>query len=315
MHDAQQMTRQAADLCGAQPEQALVMSTGIIGRFLSMEKITEGFASALPKLGNNQASFEAAARGILTTDKSMKVASRTVELSTGPVLISGMCKGAGMIGPKMATMLGVIMTDAHLDKETAQQMLTAAAEESFNCVSVEGHMSTNDTLLLLASGTASDTTISGDDATRFQAALTDMCIELAKMLPDDGEGSTHLIEIEVAGCATVADARRIAETIASSALVKTAITGCDPNWGRIVSAAGYAGVKFDSDKVDLLLNGLIIYEQGAPATFDAAQVSGTMRTSRNVHLHLQLGEGDASARHWTSDLTVEYVKFNADYTT
>ena len=309
------MTRLAAEVCEASAEQALVMSTGVIGRFLPMEKIRAGLASAAEKLAADEPAFQAAARGILTTDKGVKIASRTAALSVGEVRLSGMCKGAGMIGPKMATMLGIIMTDARLEPTAAQRMITAAADESFNCVSVEGHMSTNDTLLLIASGAAHEQPLSGPDAERFQEALRDLCIELAKMLPDDGEGATHLIEIEVTGCRDTADARKIAETIASSALVKTAITGCDPNWGRIVSAAGYAGVKFDPAKVDLLLNGFPIYHQGAPASFDAAEVSASMRNRREVFMRLSLGEGTASARHWTSDLTIEYVKFNADYTT
>jgi len=315
MDDARRMTQLAAAACGAADEQALVMSTGIIGHFLPMEKIEAGIRSATGQLGTDRRAFEAAARGILTTDNGIKIGERSVGLAAGNVTLSGMCKGAGMIGPKMATMLGVILTDARLTVDDAQRMISSAADQSFNCVSVEGHMSTNDTLLLVASGAASDEPLSGDDARQFEGELTELCIELAKMLPDDGEGATHLIEIEVTGCGSVADARRIAETIASSALVKTAITGCDPNWGRIVSAAGYAGVAFDAAKVDLHLNGHLIYHQGAPAAFDAAEVSASMKRDRNVFLKLSLAEGNAAARHWTSDLTVGYVTFNSDYTT
>ena len=155
----------------------------------------------------------------------------------------------------------------------------------------------------------------GNDLAAFQETLTDTCIELAKQIPDDGEGATHLVEIEIVGCRTRAEARQIAQTIANSALVKTAILGGDPNWGRIVSAAGYAGVPFDPAGVDLTVNGFPLYEQGAPVTFDAKTVSTSMKGNREVKLCLTLREGAAGIRFWTSDLTVEYVRFNADYST
>jgi glutamate N-acetyltransferase/amino-acid N-acetyltransferase len=176
-------------------------------------------------------------------------------------------------------------------------------------------MSTNDTVLLLASGKAGGEPLSGSELETFQNTLTETCIELAKQIPDDGEGATHLVEIEVVGCRTRTEARQIAQTIANSALVKTAILGGDPNWGRIVSAAGYAGVPFDPAGVDLSVNGFPLYERGAPVSFDAKTVSTSMKENREVKLLLTLREGAASIRFWTSDLTVEYVRFNADYPT
>lgn len=315
LQDAQTMAQLAATACGAGPDQALVMSTGIIGVFLPLDKIGAGIRAAAERLGSDEASFLAAARGITTTDKSHKVAGRTLELGGRTIRIAGMCKGAGMIGPRMATMLGVILTDAALAVPDAHAALVAAVDDSFHCISVEGHMSTNDTVLLLASGAADPTPLAGEDLATFRATLRDVCIELAKQIPDDGEGATHLVTIDVQGAATREDAFRIAKTVAESALVKTAIAGGDPNWGRIVSAAGYAGVTFDPSRVALAVNGTSLYREGTPVPFDAPAVSRSMRANRETHVLLTLGEGDAGVRFWTSDLTVDYVKFNADYRT
>jgi len=313
--DALTMAQLAAAACGAAADQSLVMSTGIIGVFLPMDKIAAGIRAASAGLGSDEASFLLAARGITTTDKSHKIAGRTLELGGRTVRLAGMCKGAGMIGPRMATMLAVVLTDAALTVADAQASLVAAVEDSFNCISVEGHMSTNATLLLLASGAACDQPLAGADLARFQEALREVCIELAKQIPADGEGATHLVTIDVQGAATRDDAFRIAKTVAESALVKTAIAGGDPNWGRIVSAAGYAGVPFDPDRVSLRVNGTQLYRDGTPVPFDAAAGSRSMRDDRETHVLLTLAEGAASVRFWTSDLTVDYVKFNADYST
>ncbi len=291
------------------------MSTGIIGVFLPMEKIAAGVKQLSQSLGHDSAAFMAAARGILTTDKGTKTTSRSLTIDGREIRIAGMCKGAGMIGPNMATMLGMILTDAPLTPQDAQSLLQTVANASFNCISVEGHMSTNDTLLLLASGAAGGENLSGAGLATFTAALTEMAIELAKQIPDDGEGATHVIAIRVVGTHTRDEARQIARTIADSALVKTAIAGGDPNWGRIVSAAGYAGVPFDPAKVNLSINGHEIYRAGSPVPFQAATVSQSIKAARETELLLALGEGSAEITFWTSDLTVAYVKFNADYST
>jgi glutamate N-acetyltransferase/amino-acid N-acetyltransferase len=315
LSDAREMARLAAEAVGAKDHQALVMSTGVIGHFLPMEKIGAGVFVAAGKLADNEAAFASAARGILTTDKGIKVASRSLEIGGTTIRIAGMCKGAGMIGPQMATMLCVVTTDAALTADAAQAALKSAADDSFNCISVEGHMSTNDTVLLLASGAARPRPLAGSDLAAFQEALNELCMELARQIPDDGEGASHLITLDVRGCRSKTDARRIARTIADSALVKTAIAGGDPNWGRIVSAAGYAGVPFDPSKVDLTVNGFPLYQRGAPVAFDAKTVSTAIKSSRETNIVLTLGEGPAAIRFWTSDLNVEYVRFNADYTT
>lgn len=315
LHDARTMCQRAAEACGAVAEQAVVMSTGVIGVFLNMERITQGISAAATRLGTGPESLLAATRGIMTTDNGPKIAGRTLSVGGRTIQLTGVCKGAAMIGPRMATMLCLIMTDAKLSRTDAQRCLSAAVDDSFNCVSVEGHMSTNDTVLLLASGEAGGEPLVGTDLARFQSALDELCIELAKMIPNDGEGSTHLITIDVRGCASRDAAYRIAKTVAESSLVKTAITGADPNWGRIVSAAGYAGVPFDPRGVQLVVNGHLLFREGSPVAFDAKTVSAAMRDSRETQVDLSFSEGTSSLRFWTSDLTVDYVRFNSEYTT
>jgi len=313
--DAERMAAAAAAICDAEEDQALVMSTGIIGEYLPMDKIERGIKTAADKLGRDRDSLVDAARGMMTTDTVPKLAGRAITLGGREVRITGMAKGAAMIGPNMATMLGLIMTDAPLRPQPAQAVLKAAVDESFNCISVEGHTSTSDTVLLLANGAAGGQPLAGNDLVAFGRALSEVCIELARAIPADGEGASHLISIEVAGCADRRSAVQIAKTVANSALVKTAIAGADPNWGRIVSAAGYAGVPFDPAGVSLQVNGLLLYRGGTPTAFDADAVSASIRGRRETRIRLELSEGDARARFWTTDLTAEYVRLNADYHT
>ena len=315
MRDAEEMARAAAAICGAPAEQALVLSTGIIGAFLPMDKILSGIAAAGQVLATDDDSLVLAARGMLTTDSTHKLVGRKLQLSGRTIRIAGMAKGAAMIGPNMATMLGVVLTDAALTPEVAQQVLSAVADETFNCIHVDGHMSTNDTVLLVANGAAGGPALSGQDLETFTAAFHEVCTELAKAIPSDGEGATHLITIDVVGCKSAADARQIASTVADSLLVKTAVAGADPNWGRIVSAAGYAGIEFDPAGVDLKVNDFLLYERGAPVEFDAVEVSQSIRGNRDTHVWLRFSEGDAKIRFWTTDLTAEYVRLNADYHT
>lgn len=313
--DNNEMARMAAEQCGADASQALVMSTGIIGEYLPMEQVTIGIDAAARKLGSDETALMSAACGIITTDRGTKVASRTIEISGRTVTITGIAKGAGMIGPRMATMLAAVMTDAPLTTADAQQALTSAVNVSFNCISVEGHMSTSDTVLLLASGATGGDALTGDDLNAFGSALTELCVELARMIPDDGEGASHLINIHVCGCKTYEDAHQIAKTIANSSLVKTGVAGADPNWGRVVCAAGYSGVEFDPDKLSLSLNGIPLYEKGTPVQFDEIAASDSIKSSREVFFVVELSEGDASATFWTSDLTLDYVRFNSEYHT
>ena len=313
--DAAAMARTAAESIGAGEEQALVMSTGIIGELLPMGKITAGIRQAAGNLGDDESSLENAARGILTTDSVHKVAGRELELSGRTIRVAGIAKGAAMIGPNMATMLCLVLTDAPLTPDDAQRALSAVVDETFNCISVEGHMSTNDSVLLVANGAAGGEPLAGDDLAAFHQALLQTCSELARAIPADGEGATHLITLDVEGCHNAEAARQIARTVANSALVKTAVAGADPNWGRIVSAAGYAGVEFDPAGVDLAINDTWLYRQGVPVEFDEAAVSQSIRENRDTHVVLRFSDGNAKVRFWTTDLTAEYVRLNADYHT
>jgi glutamate N-acetyltransferase / amino-acid N-acetyltransferase len=315
LKDAHEMARLAAVACGAEEDQALVLSTGVIGHYMPMELIAKGVQAASVQLGSDEQRLLAAARGMMTTDTVHKLAGRTISLRRREIQITGMVKGAAMMGPNLATMLGLLMTDAELDMTTAQTVLRDACADSFNCINVDGHMSTNDTVLLLANGAAGGGALDGADLAVFTRALNEVAAELARSIPADGEGASHLITIEVSGCASREDALQVGRTIANSPLVKTAVTGADPNWGRIVSAAGYAGVKFDPAGVSLHLNGTLLYQGGTPVDFDAKAVSESIRNNRDTSIQLKLSEGPAKGRFWTTDLTAEYVRLNADYHT
>ncbi len=318
--DAVEMTKHAASAIDPSgkltAEQFVVMSTGIIGRFLPMEKIKAGIIAAAMELDSTEQAFLNACDGILTTDIARKTSERRFRLEGSETHIVGMCKGAGMIGPKMATMLAIIITDAPLEPTQAQRLLQSAANKSFNCISVEGHMSTNDTLVMLASQpTSSMPALTGTNELEFARQLNEMAIELAKKIPDDGEGATHLIEIRIQGANTDADADAVARSVALSNLVKTAIAGGDPNWGRIVSAAGYAGVSIRPDHTALKINGIPLFERGEPIAFDAPRVSQSIKARKLTEIDLQVGLGPGSAIHWTTDLNTEYVRFNSEYST
>ena len=315
LRDAEKMAQLAAAACAAEADQALVLSTGVIGSFLPMDRVEQGISAAAVKLGRSESSLISAARGMLTTDTIHKLAGRTISIGGRDIQITGMAKGAAMMGPNMATMLALVMTDAALTPAAAQKALSTATNDSFNCMSVDGHMSTNDTVLLLANGAADGDPPAGDDLAVFQKALDEVCVDLAKAIAGDGEGATHLVTIDITGCATRESALEIAKTVANSPLVKTALHGADPNWGRIVSAAGYANVPFDPQGVTLRLNGFLLYEKGAPVEFDGKTVSQSIRDNRDTLIQLQFSEGTAERRFWTTDLTAEYVRLNADYHT
>ncbi len=299
--------------CGL--EGVLVASTGVIGRQLPMERVLDGLGRAHEALTYDEAGFVDASHAIMTTDTRPKVVSRRVPLEEGRCTLFGMAKGAAMIGPRMATMLGFLITDARVAPGALQGILSEAVDESFNCISVEGHTSTNDTVLLLAGSNSDRPFLRGASLKAFASAVKETCVELARMIPDDGEGATHRITIDVEGCLDRAEAERIARRIADDPLVKTAIHGADPNWGRIVSAAGHSGVIFDEPEMSLKLNGISLYQAGSPVPFDAEAVSTNLRENRETHIHLTFTRGNGRIRFWTCDLTAEYVRLNADYTT
>lgn len=319
IEDAKWMTAEVAAKLGCEPNDILVCSTGVIGHFLPREKLSAGLPVVVEQLGASSESLQAAARGIMTTDTVPKLATRTIGIGGRSVTVTGVAKGAAMIAPNMATMLAVVMTDASLSAAEAQSLLKQAVDVSFNCISVDQHTSTSDTVLLLANGQAAGDTPKrkepGADASgAIRDAMTAVCTDLAQQIIRDAEGCGHFVTIDVTGTRSAAEAHRIAKEVANSPLVKTAITGNDPNWGRIVSAAGYAGVKFDEEECSLAINGLEVYHAGAPTDYDERAVSNAMATGE-VQIDLRFTLGDGSARVWTSDLTAEYVRLNSEYTT
>ncbi|MFM7184662.1 MAG: bifunctional glutamate N-acetyltransferase/amino-acid acetyltransferase ArgJ [Planctomycetota bacterium] len=315
LDDARRMAELAGRAIGAAGEQMLVLSTGIIGEFLPMATVERGITAAAALLAADERSTLTAARGMMTTDTRPKLAGGGFLADGVDCTVFGMAKGAAMIGPRLATMLGVVVTDAAIDPADAQRALAEAADESFNCVSVDGHMSTNDTVLLLANAAAGGRPLAGAGLEAFRRTLDHVCGHLAREMADDGEGATHVMRIEVSGTFDRAAARQIARTIADSPLVKTAVHGADPNWGRIVSAAGYSGVAFDPSRAELRLNGTLLFRAGSPVAFDAEQVSASIRDARETLIELSVGDGPGRIRFYSSDLTADYVRLNADYHT
>ncbi len=311
--DNLQMASDMAGNLNLDVDSVLTLSTGVIGKHLPIEKISSGIHDLVPQLGSTPEHFDAATKAILTTDQFTKVRCRKIDLPSQTVRIAACAKGAGMIGPQMATLLCIVMTDMTLDVEQAQQVLHSAVQKSFNCISVEGHTSTNDAVILLANGQSDS--VGQDDIVAFENNLTEICIDLAKMIPADGEGATHLISISVQGTADDMEADRIARTVASSALVKTAIYGNDPNWGRIMSAVGNVPLNFSMDECRLEINGHSIFENGHPIDFDENVVSRSITESVETRLKIVVGTGPGEAQHWTSDLSTKYVEFNSEYTT
>ena len=304
--------RAAAKLLKAPVNQVLVASTGVIGEPLDVNLILD----ALPGLADELTpeGFEASAAAIMTTDTYPKTASAEIETAAGTIRIAGMAKGAGMIHPNMATMLAFLFTDAATEPADLRKMLRAAVEQSFNRISVDGDTSTNDTVLLLANG-ASGVRLAGRDRRRFQDALNKLAQELAVGMVGDGEGSKKVLTIEIEGAATNAQAVRLARAIANSPLVKTALAGADPNWGRVLSSAGAAGVPFDPTKVDVHLNGHLICRRGVRSDFVQAEVQTSMELDESsLRFHIR-GGGKGRARFWTCDFTKEYIEINAEYRT
>jgi len=310
MRDAERMAALVAMELDCKPEQVLVASTGVIGRPLPMAVLDAGIPKAVAAARPGAEAFADAAHATLTTDTKIKVSTRRV----GPHTVTGFAKGAAMIGPNLATMLGFVMTDAAVSDRALAAVLRSAADASFNCVSVEGHTSTNDTVFLLANGTGTKLAL-GPALDAFGAGVAAVCADLAKQIAADAEGAKHLVTLHVTGCRTDAEARQIAKCVAESALVKTAVFGADPNWGRVVSAAGYAGVPFEETDLSLSMGEIELYCTGTPLPFDAAAASAYLKNNRNVTFTLTFTLGPGSCTFYTCDLTHEYVTLNADYTT
>jgi len=309
--DAQRMAELVAQRLGCPPTQVVVASTGVIGVPLPMNAIEAGIALAFERLSDGD--DRTTADAILTTDSASKRASMEIAAPAGAVRIGTIAKGAGMIAPKMATMLAFITTDATIDPVDLQACLTRVVDATFNCITVDGDTSTNDMVIALANG-AAGVRLMGDALQAFEQGLYQVCEYLAKRIVKDGEGASRIFEVRVSGAADANAARQIARTIAESQLVKTAIHGGDPNWGRIIAAAGRAGAPMDLNRARLYLQDTLVFADGRPAEYDEQALVEAMQTEE-VLLNLQLGEGDGTARFWSSDLTAEYVKINAHYHT
>jgi glutamate N-acetyltransferase/amino-acid N-acetyltransferase len=312
--DAEEMAAVTAKAVGCAVYDVLVASTGVIGVRLPMDRVRAGIVSAVAELSANNGSD--AARAIMTTDTRPKEASVTVTLGGTPCTVGGMAKGAGMIAPDMATMLAFFTTDATVTPPLLRRALVAAVGESLNRITVDGDTSTNDCALVLASGRAGANPIEDDgaDYAAFEAALTDVARQLAGMLVRDGEGVTRVAEVRVEGARTTEDADRVARVVAESPLVKTALYGADPNWGRILAAAGRAGVDLDGDRVSIWIGDVQVAENGVPRDYEEKDAAAAMEEDP-VRLRIRLGEGEATGWMLTSDLSHRYVDINAHYRT
>ncbi len=310
--DALETTELVAEKFGLDVDEVLVASTGVIGVQLPMEKLRTGLRS----IELNDDGGADSARAIMTTDLQPKMAAVRYGSAGHTINIGGISKGSGMIHPNLATMLSFVATDAALAPGFAQQAIARAADNSFNLISVDGDNSTNDTLVLLANGKANNPPIveGTQEGHDFERALTAVCVELAKAIARDGEGATRLIEVRVSGALSADDAKVAARSVVSSSLVKAAVHGSDPNWGRIICAVGYSGAEVDQSRVDISVGNVALMIDGEIQPFDAGAASAQLAgpdVSMGVNLHL----GDAEALAWGCDLSEEYVHINADYTT
>ena len=312
--DAVEMAVLTAEALGIPPDRVLVASTGIIGHPLPMDILRAGIPSAVRVLHAD--GFGDASEAILTTDTHPKAASILLYLDGHPVTITGMVKGSGMVGPRMATVFAFFATDAGIEAAALQDIFARVIDCSINRVTVDGDTSTNDTACILASGAAGIPRIKAGDpaALIFEEGLTLLAQRLARSLARDGEGANHLLTVRVRGARSESDADAIAMTIANSPLVKTAIFGRDPNWGRIAMAAGRAGVEFDQAKVDIRLNGFDMAIDGGRVEFDEKAVQDTL-SQDEITIEVDLKQGSAEAVAWTCDFSYDYVKINAEYHT
>ena len=308
-HDSAQAL---ADELGCDPHLVVPCSTGVIGRMYDLERYRTGIRAAVAALSTD--GFEHYARAIMTTDTHAKMVSTTLRLGGAIVTIAGCAKGAGMVEPKMATMLAYLLTDASIRPPALRRSLAQLLPSSFNAITVDGDMSTNDTLIVMASGAAGNKTLDASGIAKFERALSEVAATLARELVRDGEGATKLVTVEVRGARTVAEAERVARQIANSPLVKTAFFGCDPNFGRIAMAIGKAGVPIALDRLEVALAGIKIASRGA-LHVEALDAAATKMKEAEFGLTVDLKAGKAKAQIMTCDFSYGYVKINAEYTT
>lgn len=315
MADAQEMVKQTAELLSISPQTILVSSTGIIGVTLPMAKVSAGIQQAVSKLSVE--GYDSAMQAIMTTDTFAKTIAYEFKLGGMPVRIAGIAKGAGMIHPNMATMLGYITTDANISSPLLKQALDKAVSLTFNMITVDGDTSTNDTVCVLANGQAGNALLDDDadpDYLLFAEALQSVCRYLAQQVVRDGEGATKFLEITVKGALSFEQGKKAAMSIAKSPLVKTAFFGQDPNWGRILCAVGYSGSNVQPARTSLAIGGVTIVEAGLGARYDEALLRKVM-SEKDISVVVDLGLGQEEATVWTCDFSYEYVKINGEYHT
>ncbi|MBI3091276.1 MAG: bifunctional glutamate N-acetyltransferase/amino-acid acetyltransferase ArgJ [Candidatus Tectomicrobia bacterium] len=313
LRDAREMACLAAAALRLEAREVLVASTGVIGAFLPMERLRSGIPEAGRALGAGDS--RAAAQAIMTTDTFAKETAVEIILDGCPVTIGGIAKGAGMIHPDMATMLAFLATDADVAAEPLQQALRAAVEDSFHAITIDGDTSTNDSVVCLANGAAGLPPLQpgSEGYAAFAAALRECCVQLAQQIVRDGEGATKFVTLRVVGAASDAEARIAGRAVACSTLVKTALFGGDPNWGRIIAALGVAPIQFEPQRVSIYLGDHCIAANGCALESDWEPPAAALLKKRDVHLRIDLGLGRGEATVWTSDLSEEYVRINAAY--
>ena len=308
--DAMAMCEMTAKKINVKAENVLVASTGVIGQFLPINKIENGINKIMSK---NIQNTIGAVRGIMTTDTFPKIAGAKFKIGNSDVCIWGCAKGSGMIEPNTATMLSFILTDAAITKKALKEALGKSVENSFNCLTVDGDMSTNDTIFALANGESKNKTISDGKSFRlFCIKLNEVSSKLTKMLASDGEGATKIITVNVFNVRNIYDAKKIAKTVANSPLVKTAIYGNDANWGRIVAAIGASGVKIDSEKIDVSFGNINVFKKGRPIKFSEINAKKVI-SKKEVEINININTGKESITVYTCDLTEDYIKVNASY--
>ena len=315
-----QLAKDLATILKINSDSVLTASTGVIGVNLPLDNMLNAVTKAVPFLDSGDEEFKSAGKAILTTDLNEKYASVTIKIDNKDITISGIAKGSGMIHPNMATMLSFILTDAKIEQDLLQKALKYTVDKTFNMISVDGDTSTNDMVLTMANGKAENTAIieESEDFQLFSNALFSLSKYLAKSIVRDGEGATKLIEVEVNGSKSEDDAKKIAKSIIGSSLVKTAIFGGDPNWGRIIAAMGYSGADFDPEKVSIYFQGapgyVCVMQNGEPHHFDEGSAEAILK-QKDVFITINIDGGNYSATAWGCDLSYDYVKINADYHT
>jgi glutamate N-acetyltransferase / amino-acid N-acetyltransferase len=313
LRDALVMCTTTADALDVDPGEVLVCSTGVIGRPMPMQQVTSGVRTACHGLNRDG---ERAARAILTTDRRPKLAGSRLQVSGVSYRVAGMAKGAGMLRPDLATLLAIVTTDAPVPADVLQHMVERVADDTFNCLTVDGDTSTNDSFIVLANGAAGGAPLTRDSRRldELERSLREVCESLSEQIVADAEGASRYFRVDVAGAGSDEEARTAARTVAESPLVKTAMAGSDPNWGRIVAALGRSGARFTLDRCTVALAGVEVFRQGSPCPVDLEAVRSAMTRAR-VDVAVNLGAGTGRGHAWGCELTAGYVSINADYTT